>query len=126
MKSKAHTVLIILIISLSCFGLFYKPYVISNKVDDFGISEFGSSLFGISIFAIISYIGLLRLTKYRILDTLIFGVFFFVMDSLGLIWDRTASLNVLGPLLGTFLAMIILLLIDKKLFIKELAKFGGN
>ena len=127
MKARAYTLLLILTVLLICFGVFYKPYVDSNKIDDFGIAQMGSSLFGISIFTLIAYIGLLRLTKYRMVDMLIFGLFFITMDSIGLLFDTTSSqVTTFGLLIGLFLAIIILFIVDRKLLFREFNSLRDN
>jgi len=120
MKTKAFILLILFLALTVYLGNYYRPYIYENKIEDYGIADVGYNIIAVINISLISWIGIFKITRNKIIDVLIITVGYLVHELLSCFWPFLFGVfdtkDCIALFISGLISLLILFILNRKEF----------
>mgnify|MGYP006139790777 FL=1 len=122
LKVKTLILFIFFLIITIYLGNYYRPYVYSNKIDDYGLADVGYNIIAVVNMSLFSWLGFYRYTKNKIVDIILNTTLYLSFELISYFISLFGVFDIkdcFALLIGGLFSIILLYLVDKKLYLND-------
>lgn len=135
MKIKIFVLFLLFFCMTVFLGNYYRPYVYSNKINDYGLADVGYNIIAVVNMSLLSWLGFYKFTKNKIIDICIntgFYLFFELLSYKLSLFGVFDIKDCYALIFSGLLSLVFLYFLDKQIFmhsknqIYSIFNFIGN